>query len=49
MDKSDKQGVRKPYSSPELIVYGTVEDLTRNVGVMGNADGGGPPNQMTSP
>jgi hypothetical protein len=34
---------RKPYSKPELKVYGTVRTLTRNVGTMGfMSDGAGP-------
>jgi len=31
---------KKPYASPELTVYGTVEDLTRTAGNTGTGDGG---------
>jgi hypothetical protein len=37
--KSGTQAVKKPYSSPELVVYGTVEDLTRTVANTGAMDG----------
>ena len=32
---------RKPYHKPEVIVYGNIRELTRNVGSKGNLDGGG--------
>jgi hypothetical protein len=31
---------KKPYSSPMITVYGTVEELTKKVGIKGNSDGG---------
>ena len=31
---------KKPYSSPVIIVYGTVQQLTLRVGLKGNRDGG---------
>lgn len=31
MQKPAREGVRKPYSPPRLIVYGTVRDLTQAV------------------
>jgi hypothetical protein len=41
MDKSVKPETKKPYSSPQLIVYGTVRELTQMVGASGMPDGGG--------
>jgi len=32
---------RKPYHKPEVIVYGNIREITRNVGSKGNLDGGG--------
>jgi hypothetical protein len=32
---------KKPYSTPELAVYGKLSDLTRTVGNTGVLDGGG--------
>lgn len=32
---------RKPYHKPEIIVYGNIREITRNVGPKGNLDGGG--------
>ena len=43
--QSDEQGNeqqnKKPYHTPEVIVYGNILDITRNVGSQGAADGGG--------
>jgi len=33
--------IRKPYHKPEVIVYGNIREITRNVGPKGNLDGGG--------
>jgi hypothetical protein len=33
-------GPKKSYSPPELIVYGTVVELTKAVGTHGNSDSG---------
>jgi hypothetical protein len=38
---------KKPYTHPELIVYGPLA-LTQNTGPNGNADGGEDPGQMSS-
>lgn len=38
-DKPDE--TRKPYRKPELLIYGNIRDITRNVGPKGNLDGGG--------
>ena len=32
---------KKPYHTPEVIVYGNIRDITKNVGSKGNLDGGG--------
>jgi len=32
---------KKPYHKPEVIVYGNIREITRNVGPKNNADGGG--------
>jgi len=33
--------VKKPYHTPELVVYGNIGEITKNAGSKGNADGGG--------
>ena len=30
---------KEPYSTPELTIYGTIEELTKSVGAHGSADG----------
>jgi hypothetical protein len=32
---------KKPYHTPEVIVYGNIREITRNAGAKGNLDGGG--------
>ncbi|HWF88787.1 MAG TPA: hypothetical protein VN659_08135 [Pyrinomonadaceae bacterium] len=32
---------KKPYHTPEVIVYGNIREITRNAGPKGNLDGGG--------
>ena len=32
---------KKPYHKPEVIVYGNIREITRNVGPKGNLDNGG--------
>jgi hypothetical protein len=32
---------KKRYHKPEVIVYGNIREITRNVGPKGNLDGGG--------
>jgi hypothetical protein len=32
---------KKPYHKPELLVYGNIREITRNVGPKGAEDGGG--------
>lgn len=36
---------KKPYSTPKLVVYGTLSDLTRGNGNAGNLDNGVGPKQ----
>jgi len=36
-----EQETRKPYYKPEVIVYGNIREITRNVGSKGALDGGG--------
>ena len=36
-----EQQTKKPYHKPEVIVYGNIREITRNVGEKGNLDGGG--------
>lgn len=38
---------KKPYSSPAITVYGTVQELTKKIGLGGNPDGGGFPRSQT--
>ncbi|HET9524721.1 MAG TPA: lasso RiPP family leader peptide-containing protein [Pyrinomonadaceae bacterium] len=38
-DKNEEN--KKPYHKPELVVYGNIREITRNVGSKGNLDGGG--------
>jgi hypothetical protein len=40
MGKPENPEPKKPYSKPTLTLYGTVRELTRMVGIHGNADGG---------
>jgi len=32
---------KKPYHTPEVINYGNIREITRNLGPKGNSDGGG--------
>jgi hypothetical protein len=36
-----EQETKKPYHKPEVIVYGNIREITRNIGSKGNLDGGG--------
>jgi len=40
MDKPVIRESKKPYSTPILKVYGTVQEITKKVGRSGNPDGG---------
>lgn len=37
----DPAQIKKPYRKPEVIVYGNIREITRNVGPKGALDGGG--------
>ena len=39
--------LKEPYSTPKLTIYGTVEQLTKKIGVNGQLDGGSFPNIRT--
>ena len=39
--QAQTQETKKPYHKPEVIVYGNIREVTRNLGPKGNADGGG--------
>lgn len=43
------QKQKKTYSSPKLVVFGDVREITQNVGNMGAADGGAGATSKTSP
>jgi hypothetical protein len=36
-----EQETKKPYHKPEVIIYGNIREITRNVGSKGNLDNGG--------
>jgi hypothetical protein len=36
-----QQETKKPYHKPEVIVYGNIREITRNVGSKGALDNGG--------
>ena len=40
MDKPLLGGPKKPYVSPKLTIYGTVQELTKKIAFRGNRDGG---------
>ena len=39
--QGNEQEIRKPYHKPEVIVYGNIREITRNVGPKNALDGGG--------
>ena len=39
--QAQEHKTKKPYHKPEVIVYGNIREVTRNVGSKGNVDGGG--------
>ncbi len=47
MLKPVKRDNKKPYSSPIITVYGTVQELTRQVGISHTNDGGSTPRIKT--
>jgi hypothetical protein len=38
---------KEPYSTPELTIYGTIEELTKAIGAHGSADAGTFPTDRT--
>jgi hypothetical protein len=40
MPKPAEKGPKKSYSPPQMTVYGTVRELTKQVGTHGNTDSG---------
>ena len=47
MDKPLLGGPKKPYVSPKLTIYGTVQELTKMRSFTGNRDGGTFPRSRT--
>lgn len=39
--QTQEQELKKPYHTPQVIVYGNIREITRNAGPKGNLDGGG--------
>jgi hypothetical protein len=37
----NEQEIKKTYHKPEVIIYGNIRDITKNVGSKGNLDNGG--------
>lgn len=40
-EQASDEKLTKPYHKPELIVYGNIREITKNLGPKGNSDGGG--------
>ena len=47
MKRADPQISKKPYKSPTLLEYGSIREITQNVGALGNDDGGAKGNIKT--
>jgi len=47
MAKPLQRGLKKPYLSPKLTIYGTVQELTKKTGFRGNRDNGRFPTSRT--
>jgi hypothetical protein len=39
--QAQEHETKKPYHKPEVVVYGNIREVTRNLGSKGNLDGGG--------
>jgi hypothetical protein len=39
--QDSEQEARKPYQKPEVIIYGNIREVTRNLGPKGDLDNGG--------
>ena len=48
-DKHARETVRRPYTKPQLQVYGDLRALTNTVGATGAKDGSPTANMQTSP
>jgi hypothetical protein len=40
-EQGNGEQIKKPYHKPEVIVYGHIREITRNIGPKGDLDGGG--------
>lgn len=40
-EQGQEHETKKPYHKPEVVVYGNIREITRNVGPKGDLDGGG--------
>ena len=47
MDSATQQERKEAYFTPRLTIYGTIEELTKAVGIHGSGDGGSSPNNKT--
>lgn len=47
MVKPLERDTKKPYSSPIITIYGTVQELTKKIGLGGSQDGGVFPRNFT--
>jgi hypothetical protein len=47
MPKQAMQEIKKPYTTPVLTIYGTVQELTQQKGLRATKDGGKFPNIKT--
>jgi hypothetical protein len=39
--QGNEHEVKNPYHKPEVVFYGNIREITRNLGPKGNLDGGG--------
>jgi hypothetical protein len=47
MNRPTKPEPKEPYSTPKLTIYGTIQQLTKAVGMHGSTDGGSMPTIRT--
>jgi hypothetical protein len=43
MKQPSEKSTKKPYQPPKLLVYGDLTEMTKALGKLGKADGGGNP------
>ena len=48
METQDKETTKKPYTAPQLFVYGDIREVTLNTGAGAKVDGGKTPNDKTA-